>query len=131
MHAAKGLEYSYVFIIDAVEGVTPHKKSLKEDNVEEERRLFYVAVTRAKYGLYVYVPQMMYGKKGISSRFVQEMLVDRNLICTGNKIVHKRYGVGVITYVDSKKLCVYFQKIGQTKTLSLEYTLNNELIKNG
>lgn len=130
MHAAKGLEYSYVFIMDAVENVTPHKKSIKDNNVEEERRLFYVAVTRAKYGLYVYVPQKMYGRRSTTSRFVQEMLVDRSLIKAGNRIVHKRYGQGVITYADDKKLCVHFDRTGETKTLSLEYTLSNELINN-
>lgn len=130
MHAAKGLEYSYVFIMDAVEDVTPHKKSIKDNNVEEERRLFYVAVTRAKYGLYVYVPQKMYGRRSTTSRFVQEMLVDRSLIKAGNRIVHKRYGQGVITYADDKKLCVHFDRTGETKTLSLEYTLSNELINN-
>ena len=130
MHSAKGLEYSYVFIMDAVEGMTPHKKSLDGENVEEERRLFYVAVTRAKYGLYIYVPQKIFGKNVSVSRFVQEMLVDRELIKVGNKIVHKRYGQGIITYVDQKKLCVYFDKSGETKTLSLEYTINNELIEN-
>ena len=116
--------------MDAVENVTPHKKSIKDNNVEEERRLFYVAVTRAKYGLYVYVPQKMYGRRSTTSRFVQEMLVDRSLIKAGNRIVHKRYGQGVITYADDKKLCVHFDRTGETKTLSLEYTLSNELINN-
>ena len=130
MHCSKGLEYSYVFIMDAVEDITPHKKSVGDGNIEEERRLFYVAVTRAKYGLYVYVPQKMYGRKAVTSRFVQEMLVDRSLIKTGNTIIHKRYGRGVITYVDDRKLCVHFDDIHETKTLSLEYTINNELIEN-
>ena len=130
MHSAKGLEYAYVFIMDAAEGMTPHRKSVDNDNIEEERRLFYVAVTRAKYGLYIYVPQKIFGKNMNVSRFVQEMLVDRDLIRVGNKIVHKRYGQGVITYVDEKKLCVYFEKNGETKTLSLEYTISNELIEN-
>ncbi len=130
MHSAKGLEYSYVFIMDAVEGMTPHRKSVENGNVEEERRLFYVAVTRAKYGLYIYVPQKVFGKSVQASRFVQEMLVDRNLIKAGNKIIHKRYGKGVITFADDKKLCVFFEKTGETKTLSLEYTISNELIEN-
>ena len=89
-----------------------------------------MAVTRAKYGLFVYVPQKMYGRKAVTSRFVQEMLVDRSLIKTGNTIIHKRYGRGVITYVDDRKLCVHFDDIHETKTLSLEYTINNELIEN-
>ena len=58
------------------------------------------------------------------------MLIDRNLIKAGNTIVHKRYGRGTITYADSKKLCVHFEKTGETKTLSLEYTIGNDLIEN-
>lgn len=73
MHSAKGLEFEHVFILNAVEGKTPHKKAFKEGNVEEERRMFYVAVTRARYGLYVYVPQSIYKKKTQISRFVMEM----------------------------------------------------------
>ena len=48
MHSSKGLEYRAVFIIDANETITPHKKALLPEDIEEERRLFYVAVTRAK-----------------------------------------------------------------------------------
>ena len=48
MHSSKGLEYEVVFVMDINEGVTPHKKAVKEADLEEERRLFYVAVTRAK-----------------------------------------------------------------------------------
>lgn len=129
MHGAKGLEFSHVFILNCVEGCTPHKKCFDTDGIEEERRLFYVALTRAKYGLYVYVPEKMYGKKCETSRFVKEMLVDRILLKTGNEIIHKRYGRGTITFVDDKRLCVYFDKIDATKTLSLEYTMANELIK--
>src|SRR5690606_8544799 len=47
MHSSKGLEYQVVFIIDANEGITPHKKAVLEPDIEEERRLFYVAMTRA------------------------------------------------------------------------------------
>lgn len=73
MHSAKGLEFDHVFIMNAVEGRTPHKKALKEGNVEEERRMFYVAATRARCSLYILVPQSMHGKKTQTSRFVMEM----------------------------------------------------------
>ncbi len=128
MHGAKGLEFSQVFVLNAVEGVTPHKKSLKENDIEEERRMFYVAVTRARYGLYIYTPAMMYGKSANVSRFVTEMIVDREILKEGNKIIHKRYGVGTITSVDDKRLCVLFDKMKTTKTLSIEYTMKNRLI---
>lgn len=51
MHASKGLEWKYVFIVDAVLGTTPYSKCVTEEDLEEERRLFYVACTRAKDAL--------------------------------------------------------------------------------
>lgn len=48
MHGSKGLEYDIVFIVDANEGVVPHQKAVLEEDLEEERRMFYVAMTRAK-----------------------------------------------------------------------------------
>jgi len=128
MHGAKGLEFDQVFIMNAVEGMTPHKKSVADAELEEERRMFYVAVTRARYGLYIYVPKVVYGKAARISRFVTEMVVDHDMLQIGNKIIHKRYGRGVITFVDDKKICVYFEKDQITKTLSIEYTIKNNLV---
>ncbi len=53
MHASKGLEFSAVFIPDLNEGIVPSRKSTAEGNIEEERRMFYVAITRAKNELYL------------------------------------------------------------------------------
>lgn len=74
MHSAKGLEYRVVFIPDANEGVTPHHKALLDDDMEEERRLFYVAMTRAKDRLHLYWVKERYGKKQEVSRFVKESM---------------------------------------------------------
>lgn len=63
MHSSKGLEYRAVFIIDANETITPHKKALLPEDIEEERRLFYVAVTRAKDWLYICHCRERYGKE--------------------------------------------------------------------
>ncbi len=63
MHSAKGLEFDVVHIIDAVEGVTPHKKAKTFAELEEERRMFYVAMTRAINELYIYAPKEVLGKK--------------------------------------------------------------------
>lgn len=58
IHSAKGLEFEDVFVIHANEGEIPHQKAEKKDEIEEERRLFYVALTRAKNNLYIsYITQ--------------------------------------------------------------------------
>lgn len=73
MHAAKGLEYDMVFILDANEGVIPHVKATKEESIEEERRLFYVAITRAKRDLYIlFVSNRNKGQ--IKSRYIDECI---------------------------------------------------------
>ena len=63
MHGAKGLEYDVVYIPDANDGMTPHKKALTASELEEERRMFYVAMTRAKNDLRVYFTIERYGKQ--------------------------------------------------------------------
>ena len=74
MHGAKGLEYDVVYIPDANNGVMPHKKALTESEKEEERRMFYVAMTRAKKHLRVYFTRERYGKTAEMSPFVGEFL---------------------------------------------------------
>jgi DNA helicase II / ATP-dependent DNA helicase PcrA len=74
VHQAKGLEWQTVFIISLKEGVFPHTKSLEDDLLEEERRLFYVAVTRCKENLFLTYPFFDFREKGksIPSRFLKE-----------------------------------------------------------
>ena len=74
MHSAKGLEYRVVYILDANEGVTPHHKAVLDADMEEERRLFYVAMTRAKERLHVMSVRERYHKKADISRFVEEYM---------------------------------------------------------
>ena len=74
MHSSKGLEYRVVYILDANEGVTPHNKAVLDADIEEERRLFYVAMTRAKQRLHIYSVKNRYHKPAELSRFVEEYL---------------------------------------------------------
>lgn len=75
MHGAKGLEFTCVFIPDANEGVTPHSKSILTADMEEERRMFYVAMTRAKKHLHISYLKERFNKEVDISRFVQEIMV--------------------------------------------------------
>lgn len=73
MHSSKGLEFRVVFIVDANEGITPHKKATLPADLEEERRLFYVAMTRAKEQLFIFSARERYNKVVQWSRFIDEM----------------------------------------------------------
>lgn len=74
MHSAKGLEFTIVYILDANERVMPHHKAVLDADLEEERRMFYVAMTRAKDRLHIYYTRERYGKPQDRSRFIDEYL---------------------------------------------------------
>lgn len=80
LHASKGLEFPYVYLIGMEEGILPHQVSIDEDNVEEERRLAYVGITRAKKELTFIVAKErnQYGEiiKPTPSRFLSELPQD-------------------------------------------------------
>ena len=73
-HSSKGLEFKYVIIIDANDGLIPHKKSIASKDIETERRLFYVACTRAKERLDIIFTINRNGKSYKPSRFIIEGL---------------------------------------------------------
>ena len=73
MHGAKGLEFEKVFIPQCCEGLTPYRKAKTAEEIEEERRLFYVAMTRAKTGLVVSCAGMMWNRRQAPSRFIEEI----------------------------------------------------------
>ena len=75
MHGAKGLEFEVVFIIHGNEGTIPYKKAQTNEEIEEERRLFYVAMTRAKQKLIISYIRDKNGKSKSPSRFIQELLI--------------------------------------------------------
>lgn len=76
MHSSKGLEYRAVIIIDANEGIIPHSKAVKDEDIEEERRLFYVAMTRAKEHLHIFAVKERLNKKLKISRYIKEIIMN-------------------------------------------------------
>ena len=126
IHSAKGLEYKVVFIIGMNEGIFPSERSIKErdDGLEEERRLFYVAITRAKEKLFISSTKSMtmYGKLNIYrvSSFVDEIInyVDDKSINIEFNFDEERVATSKIrndAYTDYSRTYVSNADLGRTK----------------
>ena len=136
LHSAKGLEFPVVFMVGMEEGIFPHNMSIMEDNSEEERRLCYVGITRAKEKLYLTNAKrrMLYGKDqmNVPSRFIAEIkddLLEKNEINKEEKIIkkgemytkdnsdivkgsiidHTEYGLGAVIDVSGSLITVAFK----------------------
>ena len=72
LHSSKGLEFPVVFIVDINEGTIPHRKATLEADLEEERRMFYVALTRTKNELHLYASEKINNHETEISRFIIE-----------------------------------------------------------
>jgi DNA helicase-2/ATP-dependent DNA helicase PcrA len=137
MHGAKGLEFPCVFVIGVVEGLLPHAKCIQAgENIEEERRLFYVAVTRAMNRLFLTVPKRYHDKKVSISRFLNEALADikqtpnhMNPILlhfeTGQLVSHRLYGTGTIISINDGIAKVRFNKKIGCKKLDITSCIQN------
>lgn len=77
LHSAKGLEFKSIFIIDANEGLMPYKKAVLDKDIEEERRLFYVGMTRAIDSLTICSVKELRGKEAEPSRFLDEIEITK------------------------------------------------------
>lgn len=73
LHASKGMEYNSVYILDVNEGIIPYKKAVLSADLEEERRMFYVGMTRARNDLHIFSVQQRYDKNVEPSRFISEI----------------------------------------------------------
>ncbi len=76
LHGSKGLEFQEVFLVDLNEGVIPHRRAVLEADLEEERRLLYVGMTRAKDRLHLFYTRERYGKETEPSRFLDSLRTD-------------------------------------------------------
>lgn len=130
MHGAKGLEFDTVFIIDVVEGIIPYHKSMTLAEIEEERRLLYVGMTRAKSKLFLYVPAQKHGKTIESSLFIKELQETqlKEQFIVGKKIKHKKLGVGKIIEVLTKNMIIIEFNTGQKRKIDGQYCINNAII---
>ena len=127
-HASKGLEFDVVILMDANEGITPHKKAVVPEDMEEERRMFYVAMTRARSYLHIFYVKQRYNKEMSPSRFLGELMVSRLELKEGMRVKHSIYGEGTIKKVEENKLTVHFDKIFLPKVLDLEFCIRNQMI---
>ncbi len=145
IHAVKGLEFDYVFVIGMEENIFPHvNSSFEEEGLEEERRLCYVAITRAKKKLYLLnaLRRTLFGKTSVNmpSRFISEIddeYIDKpsikkefiskldktkmfnldNGLNVGDNVVHDSYGPGVVVMVDKSIATIAFKGIGIKKLM--------------
>ncbi len=133
IHSAKGLEFDHVFIIGLEEGLFPHINSFNSsDEIEEERRLCYVAVTRARKTLTLVNAErrMLYGNTNCNppSRFISEIsdeyldkdvkevnvfnrdeMIDETAeYCVGDHVIHDIYGEGVVVALGDSVLSIAF-----------------------
>lgn len=132
IHGVKGMEFKNVFIINCVEETIPHKSSI-EDNLEEERRLFYVAITRAIKNLYVFSPKTIRGKFSDVSRFILESGLEEESnnvdygIKKGDIVYHRQYGDAKVKNIKADKITLDF-KDGISRSFSLRVLMENNLI---
>ncbi|WP_315067579.1 ATP-dependent helicase [uncultured Clostridium sp.] len=135
IHGVKGMEFKNVYVINCVEETIPHSNSIK-DNLEEERRLFYVGITRAIDNLYLFSPRNRKGQFKEVSRFIVEgklndMPVDTYGYEVGNKVAHKTYGIANIEEFDKEdkdKIKLKFSD-GTFRSFSLKVLIDNNLIE--
>ena len=118
IHAVKGLEFDYVFVVGLEEGLFPHQNSMfSEEELEEERRLCYVAITRCKKKLYLSNARMrlMYGSEQVYpvSRFIYE--IDANLLENESKVVKYDEKNKKIDYNDSSEKIDVASKYGDSE----------------
>ena len=120
IHSAKGLEYKNVFIFNVNEDNIPIKKKGQETDIEEERRILYVAITRSKDRLYIL------SLNDRESRFVSQLKLCLDDLRIGMFVDHVAFGKGEITKIDKPNIWIKFEKLpGQVGKFRYEYLAKN------
>ncbi|KAI3346633.1 ATP-dependent helicase [Clostridium botulinum] len=132
IHGVKGMEFKNVYLVNCNEDTIPHSSS-KEENIEEERRLFYVGITRAIDNLYLFAPKNRRGQLKEISRFICESEFDKLPKDTygykvDDNISQKTYGLGKIKSIEDDKVTISF-KDGVNRSFSLKVLAENDLIQ--
>ncbi len=114
IHGVKGMEFKNVFIINCVEETLPHINNISED-IEEERRLFFVALTRAIDNVFMCIPRNMRGKYTVPSRFIEECSINlsedlKAIYKPGEEVIHNSFGNGIIVEINENIVEIKFDK---------------------
>lgn len=128
-HGCKGLEYEFVCMPDCAEGVTPHRLSVSPPEIEEERRMFYVAMTRAKHRLYLSYSAKRHGRENKCSRFINELSPAGEKPQKGCRLYHETYKEGTVIAADGDMLTVRFDNILVPKKLSYRFCMEKGMIR--
>lgn len=131
IHGVKGMEFKKVYLINCNDENIPHKSGI-EDNLEEERRLFYVGITRAIESLTISTTKYFKGKLKQSSKFLKESfdkvkLYDDSVFKINEEVEHKVFGSGKIIKLEDNNIEILF-KNGDIRSFNLEILLNKKLI---
>ncbi len=127
-HTCKGLEFEKVYIIDVNEGITPHHKTKTDAGLEEERRMFYVAMTRAENELVITYSLNRFEKEVKPSRFIGEIYVSKRELKKGMNIKHKLYGNGRVLENDGERIRVIFDKDRVIKVFDINHCISGRII---
>lgn len=131
IHGVKGMEFKNVFIVNCNEDTLPHYSG-KKDNLEEERRIFYVGITRAIDNLYLFTPRSRKGSFKDPSRFIEEggfINIDKSLhgLKEGEEIHHRSFGSGKIDSVKGDEVNIIFDD-GERRSFSGKILIDNKLL---
>jgi DNA helicase-2/ATP-dependent DNA helicase PcrA len=133
IHSVKGMEFKDVYIINCVQGNLPYCRGDRENDIEEERRLFYVGITRAKENLYLSMPSYIRGKSRAVSPFIEECGIANLIDPTeeyelGDIVQHISFGDGIVVSLNNDNIGIKF-KDNITRHFDINKLISHNLLK--